>query len=49
MVGVKTVADANSLAGHFDRYPDIPVVIPRDMAGILLEHEQPRTTLAACF
>ncbi len=33
-VNVKTVADAGSLAGHFDKYPDIPVIVPGDMTGI---------------
>ena len=31
---VKTVADASSLADHFDKYPHIPVIVPRDMAEI---------------
>ena len=33
-VNVKTVADVSSLSDHFARYPDIPVVVPGDMAGI---------------
>ncbi len=33
-VNVKTVADVSSLSDHFERYPDIPVVVPGDMAGI---------------
>lgn len=33
-VNVKTVADASSLSGHFDRYPEIPVIVPEDMEGI---------------
>ena len=33
-VNVKTVADISSLSDHFARYPDIPVVVPGDMAGI---------------
>lgn len=34
MVNVKAVADVNALTGHFDQYPDIPVIVPGDMAGI---------------
>ena len=34
MVNVKAVADANALTGHFEQYPDIPVIVPGDMAGI---------------
>ena len=34
MVNVKAVADANSLTGHFEQYPDIPVIVPSDMDGI---------------
>lgn len=33
-VNVKTVADASSLSSHFDRYPEIPVIVPEDMEGI---------------
>ena len=33
-VNVKTVANASSLADHFDKYPNIPVIVPGDMAGI---------------
>ncbi len=33
-VNVKTMSDFSSLAHHFDKYPDIPVVVPGDMAGI---------------
>ena len=33
-VNIKTVADSSSLASHFEKYPDIPVVVPGDMAGI---------------
>ena len=31
---VKTVADASSIASHFDKYPQIPVIVPEDMEGI---------------
>ena len=34
MVNVKAVADANALTGHFEQYPDVPVIVPGDMAGI---------------
>ena len=34
VVNIKTVADSSSLASHFEKYPDIPVVVPGDMAGI---------------
>ena len=33
-VNIKTVADHSSLSSHFEKYPDIPVVVPGDMAGI---------------
>ena len=33
-VNVKTVADASSLSEHFEKYPDIPVVVPEDAANI---------------
>lgn len=33
-VNVKLVADADSLAQHFAKFPDIPVVIPGDSANI---------------
>ncbi len=33
-VNVKTVADSESLANHFASYPQIPVIVPEDMAGI---------------
>lgn len=33
-VNVKTVTNAGALAEHFDKYPEIPVVVPGDMAGI---------------
>ncbi|MXZ18401.1 MAG: hypothetical protein F4Y81_09290 [Rhodothermaceae bacterium] len=33
-VNVKTVADSGSLASHFEKYPDIPVIVPSDMHGI---------------
>lgn len=33
-VNVKTVADSVSLANHFASYPQIPVIVPEDMAGI---------------
>ncbi|KOY51696.1 hypothetical protein [Polaribacter dokdonensis] len=33
-MNVKTVADANSLSQHFNNYPDIPVIIPGDVANI---------------
>lgn len=33
-VNVKTVADISSLSAHFEKYPDIPVIVPSDMAGI---------------
>ncbi len=33
-VNVKTVADAGSLASHFHKDPDIPVIVPGDMTGI---------------
>ncbi len=32
-VNVKTVADASSLSDHFQEYPEIPVIIPSDIAG----------------
>jgi hypothetical protein len=31
---VKTIADANSLTEHFNKYPDIPAVIPSDAVHI---------------
>ena len=31
---VKTVADSSSLAAHFASYPQIPVIVPGDMAGM---------------
>ena len=34
MVNVKAVADSNALTGHFEQYPDVPVIVPGDMAGI---------------
>ena len=34
MVNVKAVADVNALAGHFEQYPGVPVIVPGDMAGI---------------
>lgn len=34
MVNVKTVADADALTGHFEQYPDVPVIVPSDMDGI---------------
>lgn len=33
-VNVKTVADASSLSSHFDKYPEIPVIVPEDMEWI---------------
>ncbi len=33
-VNVKTVADADSLVSHFAKHPQIPVIVPEDMAGI---------------
>ena len=33
-VNIKTVKDFNSLSEHFEKYPDIPVIVPGDMAGI---------------
>ena len=33
-VNVKTVSDVASLSHHFDKYPDIPVVVPGDMTGL---------------
>ncbi|MCW5829975.1 MAG: hypothetical protein KIT79_11750 [Deltaproteobacteria bacterium] len=33
-VNVKLVADAHQLAGHFARFPDIPVVIPSDAVHV---------------
>ena len=33
-VNVKTIADANSLSGHFAKYPDIPAVVPSDAVHI---------------
>ena len=33
-VNIKTVSDFSSLADHFETYPDIPVIVPGDMAGI---------------
>ena len=33
-VNVKSVADISSLSGHFEKYPDIPAIVPGDMAGI---------------
>lgn len=33
-VNVKTVADTGSLWDHFTKYPDIPVVVPKDAEGI---------------
>ncbi len=34
MVNVKAVTDAKALTGHFEQYPDVPVIVPGDMAGI---------------
>lgn len=34
MVNVKAVADVNALTGHFEQYPEVPVIVPGDMAGI---------------
>ena len=34
MVNVKAVADSNALTGHFEQYPDVPVIVPGDMAGV---------------
>ena len=33
-VNIKAVKDFNSLSEHFAKYPDIPVIVPGDMAGI---------------
>lgn len=33
-VNIKTVKDYSSLSDHFEKYPDIPVIVPGDMAGI---------------
>ena len=33
-INVKTVADVQSLAHHFDKYPDIPVIVPGDAAHL---------------
>ena len=33
-VNVKTVADSSSLSSHFDKYPDVPLIVPEDMEGI---------------
>lgn len=33
-VNIKTVKDFNSLSDHFETYPDIPVIVSGDMAGI---------------
>ena len=33
-VNIKTVSDFSSLSDHFETYPDIPVIVPVDMAGI---------------
>ncbi len=33
-VNVKTIADANNLAEHFAKYPDIPAVVPSDAMHI---------------
>jgi len=33
-VNVKTVADVGSLASHFEKYPNIPVIVPSDMKNI---------------
>ena len=33
-VNIKTVSDFSSLSDHFEKYPDIPVIVPGDMTGI---------------
>ncbi|WP_417359710.1 hypothetical protein [Galbibacter sp.] len=33
-VNIKTVSDASQLSEHFDKYPDIPVIIPGDATNI---------------